>query len=310
MSFSPLKSQEHFFDPASHSGFLEMRLRNIRRKLEEGQRRYSRHKRCRDVEEMSSSVQDEGDGSEIREFINLMKRLRPSAENMSSIKSAMQKTFTWRRSWISKHSPTMEEILQEYPRFLDIPTLLDTEFGKMHQGKGDLFLRRWEASIMPKLKAVAAREKGDVASLVEGMEDQTDDEKCYIYLQQAAVASSLAITQLIDFVPAGSTIASLYNASQDPAQSTQPQLVCIGHLRGGSQQYVIVGKSDKIAIPLDEGLACAVDKLFKLYWVCNLAYPAPLSSVFSFVEYIYNLPMSTNRRAKVLELISKVKSIN
>ena len=124
MSFSPLKSQEHFFDPASHSGFLEMRLRNIRRKLEEGQRRYSRHKRCRDVEEMSSSVQDEGDGSEIREFINLMKRLRPSAENMSSIKSAMQKTFTWRRSWISKHSPTMEEILQEYPRFLDIPTLV------------------------------------------------------------------------------------------------------------------------------------------------------------------------------------------
>ncbi|XP_028446842.1 uncharacterized protein LOC114563968 isoform X1 [Perca flavescens] len=250
----------------------------------------------------------------------------------------------------------MEEILQEYPRFLDIPTLLDTEFGKMHQGKGDLFLRRWEASIMPKLKAVAAREKGDVASLVEGMEDQTDgifvtfnffnfstklfnmlmftsllpqphpprflfaDEKCYIMLvvlthllpPVAASRCSVksAITQLVDFVPAGSTIASLYNTSQDPAQSTQPQLVCIGHLRGGSQQYVIVGKSDKIAIPLDEGLACAVDKLFKLYWVCNLAYPAPLSSVFSFVEYIYDLPMSTNRRAKVLELISKVKSIN
>ncbi|XP_028449633.1 uncharacterized protein LOC114565647 isoform X2 [Perca flavescens] len=193
---------EHFFDPASHSGFLEMRLRNIRRKLEEGQRRYSRHKRCRDVEEMSSSVQDEGDGSEVREFINLMKRLRPSAENMSSIKSAMQKTFTWRRSWISKHSPTMEKILQEYPRFLDIPTLLDTEFGKMHQGKGDLFLRRWEASIMPKLKAVAAREK---------------DEKCYIMLvvlthllppiaaSRCSVKS--AITQLVDFVPAGSTIA-------------------------------------------------------------------------------------------------------
>lgn len=196
-----------------------MRLRNIRRKLEEGQRRYSRHKRSRDVNEMSSSVQDEGDSSDVREFINLMKRLRPSAENISSIKSAMQKTFTWRRSWISKHSPTMEEILQEYPRFLDIPTLvgvflypllcrfkqlktshsfcaiidklidevylyyvslstattqLDTEFGKMHEGKGDLFLRRWEASIMPKLKAVAASEKGDVASLVEGMEDQSD----------------------------------------------------------------------------------------------------------------------------------------
>lgn len=53
-------------------------------------------------------------------------------------------------------------------------TQLDTEFTKMHEGKGDLFLRRWEASIMPKLKAVATKEKGNVASLVEGMEEQTD----------------------------------------------------------------------------------------------------------------------------------------
>lgn len=39
--------QEHFYDPSSHSGFLEMRLRNIRRKLEAGQRRYTkRNKGC------------------------------------------------------------------------------------------------------------------------------------------------------------------------------------------------------------------------------------------------------------------------
>ncbi|KAF3851479.1 hypothetical protein F7725_013251, partial [Dissostichus mawsoni] len=112
---------EHLYDPASHSGFLEMRLRNIRRKLEEVQRRYRRHKRSRDVG--PSSVQDEGDDSDIKECINLMKKLRPSAENISSIKSAMQKTFTSRRSWISKHSPTINQIFQEYPRFLDIPTL-------------------------------------------------------------------------------------------------------------------------------------------------------------------------------------------
>ncbi|KAK9523395.1 hypothetical protein VZT92_019790 [Zoarces viviparus] len=173
----------------------------------------------------------------------------------------------------------MEEIFQGSPRFLDIPTLLDTEFSKIYEGKGDLFLRRWEASIMPKLKAVAAREKGDIASVVEGMEEQTDDEKCYTMLvvltrllpPVAASRCSVksAITRLLDYVPVGSTIASLYNASQDPAQSTQPQLACIGNLRGGSQQYVIVAKSDKIAIPLDEGLTCSVDKLFKLYWSVN-----------------------------------------
>ncbi len=51
-------------------------------------------------------------------------------------------------------------------------TQLDTEFGKMHEGKGDLFLWRWEAR-MQKLKAVATKEKGDVAALVERMEGQT-----------------------------------------------------------------------------------------------------------------------------------------
>lgn len=43
----------------------------------------------------------------------------------------------------------------------------------MTDGKTDLFIRRWEASIIPKLKAVADKER-DVASLTDGMEDQTD----------------------------------------------------------------------------------------------------------------------------------------
>ncbi|KAJ4928028.1 hypothetical protein JOQ06_015827 [Pogonophryne albipinna] len=203
-------------------------------------RRYRRHKRSRDVG--PSSVQDEGDNSDIKECINLMKKLRPSAENISSFKSAMQKTFTSRRSWISKHSPTINQMFQEYPRFMDIPTLFDTEFENMF----------------------------------DGMENQTEDENCYTMLVVLAhllppVAATRwsvksAITKLMEFVPAGSSIDSLFDAPQDPGQTIQPHLVCIGHQRGGSQQYVIVAKSDKIAIPLDEGLGCAVDKLFKLYW--------------------------------------------
>lgn len=72
--------------------------------------------------------------------------------------SSNAETFTWRRSWIAKRSPSLSETFEEYPRFLDMPTLLDTEFGKMFEGKGDLFLRRWEATIIPKLKAIAIME--------------------------------------------------------------------------------------------------------------------------------------------------------
>lgn len=92
-------SQEHFYDPSSHCGFLEMRLRNIRRKLEAGQRRYTKRKKsCVSATEQ----EDKDDNCDVSEWVTLMKRLRPSSENITSIKSAMEKTFTRRRSWISQ----------------------------------------------------------------------------------------------------------------------------------------------------------------------------------------------------------------
>ncbi|KAG5286773.1 hypothetical protein AALO_G00018610, partial [Alosa alosa] len=112
---------EHFYEPASHSGFLEMRLRNIRRKLEAA------------LDTGARSEQDQGESSETGEWITLMKQLRPSSENIPSIKSAMENTYTRRRSWISKATPTLTEIFNEYPRFLDMPSLMDIEFGKLEK---------------------------------------------------------------------------------------------------------------------------------------------------------------------------------
>ena len=106
----------------------------------------------------------------------------------------------------------------------------------------------------------------------------------------------------------GTSIASLCKDPAGASTTHQPQLMCIGDLKSPTRQYIIVAKNDNISIPLDDGLTCGVDKLFKLYWVCNLAYPAPLGSVFTFFEYIYDIPFSTQRRTKVVELISQLKA--
>ncbi|KAL0173825.1 hypothetical protein M9458_020967, partial [Cirrhinus mrigala] len=96
-------------------------LRNIRRKLEAGQRRYTKRKiRCYTG---PGTEEDQGDSSVACEWITLMKRLRPSSENIPSIKSAMEQTYSRRRSWIMKGTPTIAEIFDEYPRFLDMPSL-------------------------------------------------------------------------------------------------------------------------------------------------------------------------------------------
>ncbi|MED6285815.1 hypothetical protein CHARACLAT_033060, partial [Characodon lateralis] len=50
---------------------------------------------------------------------------------------------------------------------------LDSEFGRLTGEKAELFFRKWEANIIPKLKAVAALEPR-LCPLLKGIEDMTE----------------------------------------------------------------------------------------------------------------------------------------
>ncbi|CAL8370535.1 unnamed protein product [Boreogadus saida] len=317
---------EHYYDPASHSGFIEMKLRNLRRDMEESQRRYRRkNKTCGTVTLTLTSSMANTD-EDVSEWVTLAKRMKPSPENLSTIMRAMDRTYTHRRIWITTQSPSLAEIFNQYPRFVDMPHLLDLDFDKQFEGKADLFLRKWETNIIPKLMKVAALEMSEDLENPSTTGNNSDDMLCFKALQvlthllpptasgrgagwsRCSVKS--AISYLMDFVQPGTSISSLLD-NPDPSRGHQPSIVCIGHPSGAAQQYLIVAKSDKIAVPLgDEGLTCAIDKLFKMYWVCNLKYPVQLQSVFSFLEHIYELPISVNKRSKVIELISKLQAIS
>lgn len=110
-------------------GFIEMRLRNIRRSLAEGHRRYHRKKwACSAALAQPSTAQPSTaqplDDNDLREWLFIIKRMKPSPENMGPIKTAMEKTLSHRRNWISTQSPTVADIIHEYPRFIDISSLV------------------------------------------------------------------------------------------------------------------------------------------------------------------------------------------
>ncbi|KAK0153220.1 hypothetical protein N1851_005092 [Merluccius polli] len=238
--------------------------------------------------------------------------MTPSPENMGPIKTTMEKTFSHHRNWISTQSPTVADIVQQYPCFIDIPSLLDIVFGRLFDGKAEMFIRR--SSIIPKLKQISILEKGFVSSLLDQTENQNDDELCHSMLQvlthllpptasgRGAAASTRcsmksAMSYLLDFVPHGTSIPSLCNSNEGSLRTHQPQLVCIGHLNSQARQFIIVVRSDKVAIPLhDDSLTCALDKLFTFFWVFNVACPTQLASFFIFLEYIYDLTVSTSAR--------------
>ncbi|RXN04640.1 GTPase IMAP family member 7-like isoform X1 [Labeo rohita] len=111
---------EHFYDPVSHSGFIEMRLRNLRRKLHDDQRRYQR-KRIRISASSGVSITlditAEGEEDSTQEWTTVIKRMKPSPENLNTIKLGMEKTYSIRRLWIANTSPQCKRFLNSMKDF-------------------------------------------------------------------------------------------------------------------------------------------------------------------------------------------------
>ncbi|XP_007238050.3 leucine-rich repeat and immunoglobulin-like domain-containing nogo receptor-interacting protein 2b isoform X2 [Astyanax mexicanus] len=316
---------EHFFDPVSHSGFIEIKLRNLRRSLHDSQRRYRRKRTVpsnTSFHPVSTPLQTPAEEEEEStvEWMTAMKRMKPSHENFSTIKLGMEKTFDSRRFWIVNSSPTAEEIFQQYPHFIDMPYLLDIEFEKMYPGKADLFLQKWEGSIVPKLLKMATM-KDNPTFLPSTAES---DGPCFRALQMLTYllpptasgrgkgwtkcSVKSAISYILDIKPPGSS-GSRHLDPDRAVKNQQPHLLCLGD-PSTTAQYIIVAENNKVAIPLeDNSLTCAIDKLFKMYCVCNLAYPAQLTSVFNFFEHIYDMPISGGKRCKVVELIARIQAM-
>ncbi|XP_062339698.1 uncharacterized protein LOC134038103 [Osmerus eperlanus] len=306
---------EHFYDPTSHSGFLEDKLRNLRRNLRDDQRRYCKIGLGRGSSEITVTLEEvtEGDEESAKQWITVIKRMKPTPENLSSIKMGMEKTYAHRRFWITSQSPTVADIFEHYPRFIDMPYLIDKDFGEMFPGKADLFLRKWEATIVPKLLKLAALEKN-----VEGPpQPESAESKCFTalkmlthYLPPTASGRSQgwskcsvksALSYILDVKPTGTSINSLLESPETATTVNQPCLVSLGH-PSSAVQYVIIAATDRVVIPLqDEGLTCSLDKLFKLYWVCNLAYPLQVAAVFKFMEHLYGMQISGGKRSRIMK---------
>ena len=126
---------------------------------------------------------------------------------------------------------------------------------------------------------------------------------CYGLMAQCSISNLLCYNL-------ETSISSLLEDPDSSVRAHQLYMLCLGHLSGAVPQYLIITRRDKIAVPLgEEGLTCAIDKLFKMYWVCNL-YHIQLQSVFSFLEHTYEKPVSGKKRFKVVELISKLQAMS
>lgn len=92
--YPPLFIQEHFYDPVSHSGFIEMRLRNLRRKLHDDQRKRSRYSDSSGVS-ITLKVPAEGEEESSREWTTVIKRMKPvlSTRDSDSVLDSVSRPY-------------------------------------------------------------------------------------------------------------------------------------------------------------------------------------------------------------------------
>ena len=92
--------------------------------MEESQRRYRRKNKTCGTVTLTLTLSMANTDEDVSEWVTLAKRLKPSPENLSTIKRAMDWTYTQRRIWITTQSPLLAEIFNQYPRFVDMPHLV------------------------------------------------------------------------------------------------------------------------------------------------------------------------------------------
>ncbi|KAI1887250.1 hypothetical protein AGOR_G00187940 [Albula goreensis] len=329
---------EHLYDPMSRTGYIETRLRNFRRTLEADKKKYVLKRRRAELGLVDPKPKaEEHAGEETRRWVALLKKTRPLNKNLPTIRSGMERTFAARRKWMNSKRPSMNAVLAEYPRFLDVPSTIDLEFEKMFPGKGDVFLTQWSSFVLPKVRQIAEREKHpEIAALLQQASSQQEDActltmlKVLIHLLpptntgRASLPTKCsikhAIRYLVDIAPVDTKVSSFFcepGPPDGPAMRDQakPYVLSMGPLDTPGRQLYILAPAERVAVPLLEGnLISAIDKLFKFLRVFGLGHPMQLGSLYSFLEHLYGLDKphsaSSGKRSKVLELVSRLHALS
>ncbi|XP_039509572.1 uncharacterized protein LOC120464265, partial [Pimephales promelas] len=173
------KGYEHFFDIQSNKGFLEWRIKTVQRKsriVSTSQNRVE-PKGGPTSSRTTGTIDDQRMGDECMEAISLLHH----TTDRDLVFQKMRETFHYRQQIIhdSQHSA---DVLQMFPRFLDVKGLILKDFSQMFGPEvASRFLEKWNTSFKEKV-IQEARDLKETALLKQHLKaalneesDTTDD---------------------------------------------------------------------------------------------------------------------------------------
>ncbi|XP_077266382.1 uncharacterized protein LOC143899736 isoform X3 [Temnothorax americanus] len=305
------RSHESFYDEVVGEGYLEWRLKTIRKHLPRKEKRRGlttekpNKKKIRkqpfiDRPQLTESV--------LIEKISEMKHTKPTDSVKAQIERLLYETRPNRYTEIkSSESITVSDVLKKYPRLKNYEgEMIDNEFRDIFEGH-DVLLARFPTHFAPR---IIAHCKNVAPHLLEKLTDFDINLKAIVVLPellpppnhsnvtkaqnkakrkqsggQVARINSVPHPSLLQFIGANEDINS--KISERSSLHKQPFLLCCTNMDQRKGPFFI--QIENHLFPVGNNPLRAFDRLFKLHYMFDVHYAAALLNFYNFFESIvYN----------------------
>ncbi|XP_059417045.1 uncharacterized protein LOC132152250 [Carassius carassius] len=261
-------------------------------------------------------------GEECREAISLLKH----STDVSVVKDKMMATFQYRQTLVQDQQNSAT-VLDVFPRFLDIPGLIDQDFTMMFgEEVSGRFLAKWPTYFKPRLLADCKNRTSNehVEELLSAQQNSNesgwDSDLSIILLlvhllpptskghkKSAKISSYQAVKHVARYLKIGASVEA-FLGSLEPGQ---PFLLCVGEHKNNIQRFYVI--IDKKAIPCKAQTSLAAfDELFKAHFIFSVNYHESLNSFYTFIQTtVFNIDLgSTKESPRVKELRARLFHTN
>ncbi|XP_041833312.1 uncharacterized protein gramd4a isoform X7 [Melanotaenia boesemani] len=292
------------------TGFLEERLRNIRKKMRQERFSVQTASTANIEQHISSTLVIPDPTISTERALQLAEWLKNNMWPAKQVTDYMRETAIHRAHWIrSNGTKSIDEINNEFPRLLDTPSMISQDFSMLFPQHADKLFETWTISFREKILQLARQEKGaqdllstdnlppeargDVALRVLPLILPTPVYKDGKKMVKPSLDENMK--SFIDYKHVGTNIVEYLGV----AESTKPFpfILALGDNNQCSQAFVVIGKQ---ALQHSTLLA-AVDTCFKLFYIFDINFPKQCAAVWEFLQIVvYKLPGTESSSIRLL----------
>ncbi|XDV21824.1 hypothetical protein PO909_026844 [Leuciscus waleckii] len=314
---------EHYYDAESGSGYLAWRIKTVQRNTAVQSRRCSTSTTYGPKSKRDFLLADKQlFGEECREAISLLKH----STDVSVVKNKMMATFQYRQTLVQDQQNSAT-VLDVFPRFLDVPGLIDQDFTMMFgEEVSGRFLAKWPTYFKPRLLAECKNRTSNehVEELLSAQQNSNesgwDSDLSSVLLlvhllpptskghkKSAKISSYQAVKHVARYLKIGASVEA-FLGSLEPGQ---PFLLCVGEQKNNIQRFYVIIDQKAIPCKAQTSLA-AFDELFKAHFIFSVNYHESLNSFYTFIQTtVFNIDLGSAKESpRVKELRARLFHAN